>query len=201
MAFTFIMQNIAANLGGMLTPFGNPQNLYIYSYYNIPTWEFCKIMFPAFALAVTLLVVACLPIKATKFNITEEFPEKLNVKKTVLYCALFLLSILIVFRVIPFIAGLIIIPVALFFEVGKTSIGAKELVNLTFFIENSLNVNPDKIFIVYSTENDLAHKRLDYICNLLHRKYGIALERIVNGGVIDNYRYSDINLNRVVIIQ
>ena len=27
MAFTFIMQNIAANLGGMLTPFGNPQNL------------------------------------------------------------------------------------------------------------------------------------------------------------------------------
>jgi hypothetical protein len=93
------------------------------------------------------------------------------------------------------------VPVALIFEVGKTSIGAKELVNLTFFIENSLNVNPDKIFIVYSTENDLAHKRLDYICNLLHKKYGIALERIVNGGVIDNYRYSDINLNRVVIIQ
>ena len=31
MAFTFIMQNIAANLGGMLTPFGNPQNLYLYT--------------------------------------------------------------------------------------------------------------------------------------------------------------------------
>ena len=36
MAFTFIMQNIAANLGGMLTPFGNPQNLYLYSKFNIP---------------------------------------------------------------------------------------------------------------------------------------------------------------------
>ena len=35
MAFTFIMQNIAANLGGMLTPFGNPQNLYLYSKFNI----------------------------------------------------------------------------------------------------------------------------------------------------------------------
>ena len=33
MAVTFIMQNIAANLGGMLTPFGNPQNLYLYSLY------------------------------------------------------------------------------------------------------------------------------------------------------------------------
>ena len=40
MAFTFIMQNIAANLGGMLTPFGNPQNLYLYSKFNIPTVEF-----------------------------------------------------------------------------------------------------------------------------------------------------------------
>ena len=40
MAFTFIMQNIAANLGGMLTPFGNPQNLYLYSKFNIPDLEF-----------------------------------------------------------------------------------------------------------------------------------------------------------------
>ena len=43
-AFTFIMQNIAANLGGMLTPFGNPQNLYLYSYFKIPTGEFFLIM-------------------------------------------------------------------------------------------------------------------------------------------------------------
>lgn len=36
MAPIFIIQNIAANLGGMLTPFGNPQNLYIYTKFNIP---------------------------------------------------------------------------------------------------------------------------------------------------------------------
>ena len=35
MAFTFIMQNIASNLGGMITPIGNPQNLYIFSFYDI----------------------------------------------------------------------------------------------------------------------------------------------------------------------
>ena len=40
MAPIFIIQNIAANLGGMLTPFGNPQNLYIYTKFNIPTLEF-----------------------------------------------------------------------------------------------------------------------------------------------------------------
>ena len=40
LAFTFIMQTIAANMGGMITPYGNPQNLYLYSHYNIPTSEF-----------------------------------------------------------------------------------------------------------------------------------------------------------------
>ena len=34
-ALTFILQNCAANLGGMLTPFGNPQNLYLFSYYGL----------------------------------------------------------------------------------------------------------------------------------------------------------------------
>ena len=115
MAYLFVLQNISANLGGMLTPFGNPQNLYIYSYFKIPTAEFCKIMLPSFLLAVSLLVLACLPVKNKPFTITNEFPEKLNVKKTVLYCVLFFISILIVFRVIPFWLGLILIPAVLFF--------------------------------------------------------------------------------------
>ena len=115
MAYLFVLQNISANLGGMLTPFGNPQNLYLYSYFNIPTGEFCRIMLPSFVLAVLLLVVACVPIKPIKFSLDDEFGEKLNIKKTALYCVLFLLSILIVFRIIPFMIGLLIIPVILFF--------------------------------------------------------------------------------------
>ena len=81
MAYLFVLQNISANLGGMLTPFGNPQNLYLYSYFNIPTGEFCEIMFPPFLLAVLLLVTACIPIKPIKFSLEEDFGEKLNIKK------------------------------------------------------------------------------------------------------------------------
>jgi Na+/H+ antiporter NhaD/arsenite permease-like protein len=113
MAYLFVLQNISANLGGMLTPFGNPQNLYLYSYFRIPTGEFCAIMLPAFLLAITLLAVACLPVKPIRFTIGREQPEKLHRPKTALYCALFLLSILIVFRVFPFWVGLLIIPVIL----------------------------------------------------------------------------------------
>ena len=115
MAYLFILQNISANLGGMLTPFGNPQNLYLYSYYNIPTAEFTAIMLPPFLLAISLLAIACFLVKPKKLTFSEEFPEKLNAKKTVLYLALFSLSILIVFRVIPFWLGLAIIPLILYF--------------------------------------------------------------------------------------
>ena len=44
MAYLFVLQNISANLGGMLTPFGNPQNLYLYTKFNIPNGEFVSIM-------------------------------------------------------------------------------------------------------------------------------------------------------------
>jgi Na+/H+ antiporter NhaD/arsenite permease-like protein len=115
MAYLFVLQNISANLGGMLTPFGNPQNLYLYSYFNIPTGEFCGIMLPPFLVAVFLLVVATLPVKPIKFSIEEKFGEKLNRKKAILYIVLFIISILIVFRIIPFVIGLVVVPIILFF--------------------------------------------------------------------------------------
>jgi Na+/H+ antiporter NhaD/arsenite permease-like protein len=112
--YLFILQNISANLGGMLTPFGNPQNLYLYSFYKIPTLEFCKIMLPPFILAVAMLSVCCLLVKNDKLIIKDDVSKKLNIRKTILYVILFLFSILIVFRVIPFFIGLIIVPIVLF---------------------------------------------------------------------------------------
>ena len=113
MAFTFIMQNIAANLGGMLTPFGNPQNLYLYSYFKIPNLEFMKIMVLPFLFAILLITLCCL-IFVKKENIKiEDDDVKLNKKKAILYLVLFAISILIVFRGIPYVVGLIVIPLVL----------------------------------------------------------------------------------------
>ena len=115
MAFTFIMQNIAANLGGMLTPFGNPQNLYLYTHFNIPNLEFMAIMAPPFVLSVLLITVCCIVfVKSEPLNVPDE-KVVLNPKRTVLYLLLFALSIAIVFRGIPYLIGLIIIPTVLFF--------------------------------------------------------------------------------------
>ena len=115
MAFTFIMQNIAANLGGMLTPFGNPQNLYLYSKFEIPTMEFMGIMVAPFTLSIALITVCCLVfVKGEALELKGERVE-LPVTRTVIYLMLFTLSIVIVFRGIPYWIGLIIIPLALLF--------------------------------------------------------------------------------------
>ncbi|MBR5542695.1 MAG: citrate transporter [Oscillospiraceae bacterium] len=115
MAFTFIMQNIAANLGGMLTPFGNPQNLYLYTKFNIPTGEFCSVMLPPFLLSVFIITVCCfIFIKPEPLDIEDE-KIKLNPGRAILYLALFTLSIAIVFRTIPYQLGLVVIPAVLIF--------------------------------------------------------------------------------------
>ena len=119
MAFTFIMQNIAANLGGMLTPFGNPQNLYLYSRFTIPNLEFMSIMLLPFLLAVALITLCCLIfVKAEPLEISDA-PVKLPVGRTILYLSLFALSIAIVFRGIPYWIGLIVIPAVLLFADRK----------------------------------------------------------------------------------
>lgn len=116
MAFTFIMQNIAANLGGMLTPFGNPQNLYLYTKFNIPNQEFLGIMAPPFIVAITLITVCCLFIKPEPLQIPDE-QIKLPKWRTALYLLLFALAIAIVFRSIPYYIGLIIPAVLLFADI------------------------------------------------------------------------------------
>ncbi len=114
MAFTFIMQNIAANLGGMLTPFGNPQNLYLYSKFNIPNFEFMKIMLLPFVLSIVLITLCCIIFVKPEALRLEDEKLVIDPPKTVLYLILFAFSIVIVFRGIPYWLGLIVIPIVLF---------------------------------------------------------------------------------------
>ncbi|MBQ7906819.1 MAG: citrate transporter [Clostridia bacterium] len=131
LAFTFIMQNIAANLGGMLTPFGNPQNLYIYSAFGVETWEFMGIMLPPFILSVALITVCCLVfVKNEPIEVDNEV-VKLPPVRTSIYLVLFVLSIVIVFGV-PYWIGLIVIPVALLIMDRKALLAVDYPLLLTF---------------------------------------------------------------------
>lgn len=135
MAFTFIMQNIAANLGGMLTPFGNPQNLYLYTKFQIPTLDFMRVMLVPFALSIILITICCIVFVKGEDMKIESSEKKLPKGKTVIYLLLFALSIAIVFRGIPYWIGLIIIPAVLFFMDKKalSSVDYPLLLTFVFF--------------------------------------------------------------------
>lgn len=109
-AFTFIMQNIASNLGGMITPIGNPQNLYIFSFYDLGILEFFKIMFLPTLIALIMIITVCMFIKKEPLEFKDEEITTFSIPKAITYGVLFVITILVVLGVIPWpIATIIII--------------------------------------------------------------------------------------------
>lgn len=112
-AIVFVMQNVAANLGGMLTPFGNPQNLYLYSYYSIPAGEFFATMALPFAVAFVLIAATCFFIRPVPVKLTAPPASAPPLWRMIAYFVLFALSVMIVFGVIPSWICLIVVTVSL----------------------------------------------------------------------------------------
>lgn len=109
LAITFILQTIAANMGGMITPYGNPQNLYLYSYYNIPTLEFFGVLLIQAITVAVLLFIACLFIKNEPLTLKNEEKFEIKKKELIIYAILFVFVILSIFRVVPHLITLAIV--------------------------------------------------------------------------------------------
>ena len=117
LAITFVLQTIAANMAGMITPHGNPQNLYLYSYFNIETLEFFKILLPEFIATAILLYISILFIPKKKLEIDSKEIIKINKLKLAVYIILFIITMLSIFRIIHNIINLIsVIFVLLFYD-------------------------------------------------------------------------------------
>ena len=95
------LETIAANLGSMATPIGNPQNLYLYSRYAMSGGDFAGTVLPIAGASLVLLLAASLPIKGGKLELAFEKPEKLPAGKLAVYGVLLVMCILSVFRVVP----------------------------------------------------------------------------------------------------
>ena len=93
-ALLFILQNCAANLCGMITPFGNPQNLYLFSYYGLSTKTFFSAMLPPFILSTVLILLCCLAFPKDRLSVPEA-------------------QATVVLRLVPYILGLAVIVLAL----------------------------------------------------------------------------------------
>lgn len=116
------IETVAANLGSMATPIGNPQNLYLFSYFEMSAGTFFKAVFPYALLSLILTVISVWfmgkETVTTGNQTTEAF--KWDKKRCILYGALFVLSLLTVFRVIPYQTVLLI-------SIGGTILTDKQL--------------------------------------------------------------------------
>ena len=93
-----VLQTIAANLGSMFTPIGNPQNLYLYSKSGMGVGEFLILMLPYTVLAAVLLFVTIVLRKKQPLHtlqIASEVSFK-NYRKQVIYAVLFVQCLLCV---------------------------------------------------------------------------------------------------------
>ncbi len=104
--YVVVLQTIAANLGSMLTPLGNPQNLYLYSISGMNIGEFLMTMLPLTVASGVLLVVCCLITKKETLHTQLEKTAICSTSKEKVLCAfyavLFCVSLLTVLRIVPY---------------------------------------------------------------------------------------------------
>lgn len=147
-----IVQTLAANLGSMLTPIGNPQNLYLYNLAEMKMSTFIGIIGPYTLTSGILLLlsvaVVCRKKEKIEFTLEENNgdheieKERLHLRrkthqKNAVYLILFLMSLLGVVRVLPYYVAFIVVFVTVFImdrQVLKTVDYSLILTFIAFFI-------------------------------------------------------------------
>ncbi len=97
-----VLETIAANLGSMTTPVGNPQNLYICSYFDVGAGPFFRTILPYSLLSALLIAICFVLFLSSKRDVSSEEREirTMDRAKTIVYLAFLLIALLSVFRVI-----------------------------------------------------------------------------------------------------
>ncbi len=105
-------QTIAANMGSMLTPIGNPQNLFIYSYYNLSLRDFLSITFPIVLISGIVIYLATFLLPDKEVILPPNEQDKLKWGAVAPLLVLFILCLMNVLRMLPFSwLMLVVIPV------------------------------------------------------------------------------------------
>ena len=136
------LQTIAANMGSMLTPIGNPQNLYLYSYFELSIGTFLLYMLPLTLVAALLLIFSIYLMKNQPLSPLPEslpdptpetvIPQVIPKAKLTAYLILFAVCIACVIRVLSWPVMLAILVVAVLFLDIKSFLKADYLLLLTF---------------------------------------------------------------------
>ena len=168
-----VLQTVAANLGSMLTPVGNPQNLYLYSYYDLTFAAFVRATLPVWAASLLLITLACFILSPAPLSLQLGQEPDLDSRGMWLYLGLFAVCLLVVLRVIGWPVMLGIVVAALLVFDRKILLKADFMLLLTF-----------AAFFVFS--GNLA--RIEAVDTLLRRVLAgrVYLTSLVTSQIISN---------------
>ena len=101
--YLIVLQTVAANLGSMLTPCGNPQNLFLFATSQMYLGEFMLLVLPFSALSLAALLPAAAGIRQQQiaFQLPEQ-PSHGSPRRLLLLGALFVLCLLAVLHIVHY---------------------------------------------------------------------------------------------------
>lgn len=183
------LQTIAANLGSMLTPIGNPQNLYLYSAFHISIQEFLLLMLPLTIISALLLVAAILLLKSKPIDNDAAVPDsRLDGRMyLVVYLILFLVCIACVVHIIEYPIMLIITAVVIFICDRKLFAKADYFLLLTFVCFFIFIGNMERISAVSSLMSRLITGHETFAGIVLSQVISNVPAAILLSGFTDNY--------------
>jgi len=127
-----IFEALAANAGSAFTPFGNPQNLYIYWYYDLSPVDFISSIAPFSMVFLLLLAVSAGFIK-TEVKLPEITTIPVNKRQALIYGFLFVVVMLTILHVLPILSGLAVLVFALLFDRPALKVDYALLLTFVFF--------------------------------------------------------------------
>lgn len=126
-----ILEALAANAGSALTPFGNPQNFFIYWFYEIHPVEFIGAILPFSLTFLIIIVVASLFINSTSKR-KEKTPLRVD-KKAYIYGAALFSILMIVLHILPVVSGVLVIIFSLIYDRKALYVDYALLLSFFFF--------------------------------------------------------------------
>lgn len=100
-----VLQTVAANLGSMATPVGNPQNLFLYAHFQLSIGDFLSVLLPLVIISFILLMAAGF-FYVGKGSVSVAFSQRATVTSSgqlIIYLVLFVMCLLAVCRILNYI--------------------------------------------------------------------------------------------------
>lgn len=164
---TIILQTLAANIGSSLTPMGNPQNLYLFSFYNLSLLQFFRTMILIGILGFIWLYLLNIKMKNQPIEVYFNKVNIINKGKFIIWLLVFIIIILSIFRFIDFRLTLIITVLAAFFMNKKLFARVDYLLLVTFVCFFIFIGNMSSIDIIDKYLIGLLHtSRMSYFTSL-----------------------------------